>query len=131
MYTLEEMLRQREERLGKDHPEVQMLRNQIIAEQSGKNFRELYSELTELVESVDPSKGKGWPTSAEDAPQPTSILNGRNVKTSSIDDQSQQLVGDIMNSQEKKDPLLAAKQSRLLEILKNNQTMAEYLKLLG
>ena len=128
MYTLEERLRQREERLGKDHPEVQMLRNQIIAEQSGKNFRELYSELTELVEPVDPSIRD---TSAEDMPQPSSLLNGRNVKTSSIDDRSQQLVGDIMNSQEKKDPLLSAKQSRLLEILKNNQTIAEYLKLLG
>ena len=122
MYTLEEMLRQREERLGKDHPEVQMLRNQIIAEQSGKNFRELYSELTELVEPVDPSIRD---TSAEDMPQPNSLLNGRNVKTSSIDDRSQQLVGDIMNSQEKKDPLLSAKQSRLLEILKNNQALAE------
>ena len=122
MYTLEEMLRQREERLGKDHPEVQMLRNQIIAEQSGKNFRELYSELTELVEPVDPSIRD---TSAEDMPQPNSLLNGRNVNTSSIDDQSQQLVGDIMNSQEKKDPLLSAKQSRLLEILKNNQALAE------
>ena len=122
MYTLEEMLRQREERLGKDHPEVQMLRNQIIAEQSGKNFRELYSELTELVEPVDPSMRD---TSAEDMPQPNSLLNGRNVKTSSIDDRSQQLVGDIMNSQEKKDPLLSAKQSRLLEILKNNQALAE------
>lgn len=122
MYTLEEMLRQREERLGKDHPAVQMLRNQIIAEQSGKNFRELYSELTELEEPVDPSIRD---TSVEDVPQPNSILYGRNVKTSSINDKSQQLVGDIMNSQEKKDPLLAAKQSRLLEILKNNQTMAE------
>ncbi|CAM8656886.1 hypothetical protein MCEMSE6_02714 [Oxalobacteraceae bacterium] len=122
MYTLEEMLRLREERLGKDHPEVQMLRNQIIAEQSGKNFRELYSELTELVEPVDPSIRD---TSAEDMPQPNSLLNGRNVKTSSIDDRSQQLVGDIMNSQEKKDPLLSAKQSRLLEILKNNQALAE------
>ena len=122
MYTLEEILRQREERLGKDHPAVQMLRNQIIAEQSGKNFRELYSELTELEEPVDPSIRD---TSVEDVPQPNSILYGRNVKTSSINDKSQQLVGDIMNSQEKKDPLLAAKQSRLLEILKNNQTMAE------
>ncbi len=99
MYTLEEMLRQREERLGKDHPEVQMLRNQIIAEQSGKNFRELYSELTELEEPIDPSIRD---TSAEDIPQPKSLLNGRNVKTSSIDDRSQKLVGDIMNSQEKK-----------------------------
>jgi hypothetical protein len=98
MYTLEEMLRQREERLGKDHPAVQMLRNQIIAEQSGKNFRELYSEITELEEPVDPSKGQGWPTSAEDAPQPTSILYGKNLKTSSINDQSQQLVGDMVKS---------------------------------
>jgi len=122
MYTLEEMLRQREERLGKDHPAVQMLRNQIIAEQSGKNFRELYYELTELEEPVDPSIRD---TSAEDVPQPNTILYGRKVKTSSIDDQSQQLVGEIMNSQEKKDPLLSAKQSRLLEILKNNQTLAE------
>jgi hypothetical protein len=130
MYTLEEILRQREERLGKDHPAVQMLRNQIIAEQSGKNFRELYSEITELKESVDPSKGEGLPTSAEDAPQLTSILYGKNLKTCSINDQSQQLVGDIMNSQEKKDPLLAAKQSRLLKKIKNNLTMAEYLKLL-
>jgi len=73
MYTLEEMLRQREERLGKDHPEVQMLRNQIIAEQSGKNFRELYSELTELEEPVDPSIRD---TSVEDVPQPNSILYG-------------------------------------------------------
>ena len=99
-----------------------MLRNQIIAEQSGKNFRELYYELTELEEPVDPSIRD---TSAEDVPQPNSILYGRKVKTSSIDDQSQQLVGEIMNSQEKKDPLLSAKQSRLLEILKNNQTLAE------
>jgi hypothetical protein len=55
MHTLEEMLKIREERLGKDHPAVQMLRNQIIAEQSGKNFRELYSEITELEESVNSS----------------------------------------------------------------------------
>jgi hypothetical protein len=32
-----------------------MLRNQITAEQSGKNFRELYSEITELEKPVDPS----------------------------------------------------------------------------
>ena len=131
MLTLQELLEMEIKESGESAPLVQMLRNQITAEQSGKNFQELYSEITELEESVDPSKVKGWPTSAVDAPQPTSILNGRNVKTSSIDDRSQQLVGDIMNSQEKKDPLLSAKQSRLLEILKNNQTMAEYLKLLG
>ena len=68
---------------------------------------------------------EGWQTSAEDAPQPTSILYGKNLKTSSIHDQSQQLVVEIMNSQEKKDPLLSSKQSRLLETLKNIQTMAE------
>jgi hypothetical protein len=68
---------------------------------------------------------EGWQTSSEDAPQPNSILYGKNLKNSPINEQSQQLVGEIMNSQEKKDPLLAAKQKRLLEILKNNQTMAE------
>ena len=62
---------------------------------------------------------EGWQTSVEDAPQPTSILYGNNLKTSSINDQSQQLVVEIMSSQEKKDPLLSAKQSRLLETLKN------------
>ncbi len=56
MNTLEEMLKIREERLGKDHSAVQMLRNQIIAEQSGKSFQELYSERsTKLPKSVDPS----------------------------------------------------------------------------
>ena len=68
---------------------------------------------------------EGWQTSAEDAPQPTSILYGKNLKTSSINEQSQKLVGDIMNSQEKKDPSLAAKQRRLLQVLKNNQAMTE------
>ncbi len=47
MLTLEEMLKEQEARLGKDHPAVQMLRNQIEAERSGKGFRELY--LTEAV----------------------------------------------------------------------------------
>ena len=122
MSTLQEQLDRLIKRKGEQDPLVQMLRNQIIAEQSCKNFRELYSELTELEEPVDPSIKN---TSAEDMPQPNSLLNGRNVKTSSIDDRSQQLVGDIMNSQEKKDPLLSAKQSRLLEILKNNQALAE------
>jgi hypothetical protein len=127
MLTLQQQLERELKENGESDLVVQMLRNQIQAEKSGKNFQELYSEITELEESVDPSIRD---TSAEDVPQPNSILYGRNVKTSSIDDQSQQLVGDIMNSQEKKDQLLAAKQSRLLEILKNNQTMAEYLKLL-
>ena len=47
MLTLEEMLTEREQRLGKNHPAVQMLRNQITAEKSGKTFQELY--LTESV----------------------------------------------------------------------------------
>jgi hypothetical protein len=42
MLTLEELLKEREERLGKDHPAVQMLRNQIMAERSRASFRELY-----------------------------------------------------------------------------------------
>lgn len=42
MLTLEEMLKEREQRLGKNHPAVQMLRNQIIAEKDGKTFQELY-----------------------------------------------------------------------------------------
>ncbi len=42
MRTLEEMLREREQRLGKDHPALQMLRNQITAEKSGKTFQDLY-----------------------------------------------------------------------------------------
>jgi hypothetical protein len=42
MLTLEEMLTEREQRLGKNHPAVQMLRNQITAEKSGKTFQELY-----------------------------------------------------------------------------------------
>ena len=43
MNTLEEMLKEREERLGKDHPSVQMLRNQIHAERAGKSFQEIYT----------------------------------------------------------------------------------------
>ena len=42
MFTLEEMLAKREKRLGQNHPAVQMLRNQIAADKSGKTFQELY-----------------------------------------------------------------------------------------
>jgi len=55
MLTLEEMLKEREQRLGKDHPAVQMLRNQIAAEKSGKNFYELY---TSRGEETEPPKAK-------------------------------------------------------------------------
>ena len=56
MLTLEEMLKEREERLGKDHPAVQMLRNQIEAQKSGKNFQELY--LTGAVATRESSQVK-------------------------------------------------------------------------
>jgi hypothetical protein len=55
MSTLQEQLDRLTKRKGEQDPLVQMLRNQIIAEQSGKNFRELYSEITELEESVNSS----------------------------------------------------------------------------
>ena len=55
MLTLQEQLERELKENGESDPVVQMLRNQITAEQSGKNFQELYSEITELEESVDPS----------------------------------------------------------------------------
>jgi hypothetical protein len=59
MLTLEELLKEREARLGKDHPAVQMLRNQIMAEQSGKNLRELYTtgsvSIPERFRTIDPN----------------------------------------------------------------------------
>jgi hypothetical protein len=42
MLTLEEMLKERKQRLGSNHPAVQMLRNQIQAEKSGKTFHDLH-----------------------------------------------------------------------------------------
>ena len=42
MFTLEEMLKEREQRLGSNHPAVQMLRNQIQAKKSDKTFQDLY-----------------------------------------------------------------------------------------
>ena len=55
MSTLQEQLDRLIKRKGEQDPLVQVLRNQIQAEKSGKNFQELYSEITELEESVDPS----------------------------------------------------------------------------
>jgi hypothetical protein len=52
MLTLQQQLERELKENGESDPVVQMLRNQIQAEQSGKNFRELYSEITELEESV-------------------------------------------------------------------------------
>ena len=55
MLTLQQQLERELKENGESDPVVQMLRNQITAEQSGKNFRELYSEITELEESVNSS----------------------------------------------------------------------------
>ena len=55
MLTLQQQLERELKENGESDPVVQMLRNQIHAEQSGKNFRELYSEITELEESVNSS----------------------------------------------------------------------------
>jgi hypothetical protein len=71
---------------------------------------------------------KGWQTSVSNAPQPTSILYGSNLKTNQIDNQSVQLADEIMSSQERKVSALADKQKRLLDILKNNQAIAENTK---
>lgn len=49
MLTLEELLKERVQRLGRDHPAVQMLQNQITAEKSSKTFQELY--LTDSVKN--------------------------------------------------------------------------------
>jgi hypothetical protein len=68
---------------------------------------------------------KGWQTSVSNAPQPTSILFGSNLKTNEVDNQSAQLVEEIMSSQEQKAPALADKQRRLLEILKHHQAIAK------
>lgn len=56
MLTLKELLEEREQRLGKDHPAVQMLRDQINAEKSGKGFQELY--LTGAVGKRESSQDK-------------------------------------------------------------------------
>jgi len=68
---------------------------------------------------------EGWQTSAEDAPQPTSILYGKNLRANQVENQSIQIVEEIMSTQEQKVPALADKQRRLLEILKHNQAIAE------
>jgi hypothetical protein len=46
---LEELPKERKQPLGKDHPAVQMLRDQINEEKSGKTFQELH--LTGAVAS--------------------------------------------------------------------------------
>ena len=58
MLTLEEMLKEEIQRLGQDHPAVQMLRNQIAAEKSGKTLQEVY--LTGSVKK-QPSQAPAQP----------------------------------------------------------------------
>ena len=93
MSTLEDQLKREIEEYGMDSPVAQILRDEIRAQKSGKSFQSLY--LEKEPEASDPpsepgskATGKkegrliweGWQTSAEDAPQPVSILYGRNLK---------------------------------------------------
>ena len=56
MSTLQEQLDRLIKRKGEQDPLVQTLRNQIMAEQSGKNFQELY--LTGSVAKKESSQTK-------------------------------------------------------------------------
>jgi hypothetical protein len=92
MSTLEDQLKREIESHGVDSPVAQILRNQIQAQKSGKSFQSLYLEKEPEVERDDSSASKptgkkegrviwqGWQTSADDAPQPVSILYGRNLR---------------------------------------------------
>jgi hypothetical protein len=92
MSTLEDQLKREIKRHGADSPVAQILRNQIQAQKSGKSFQSLYLEKEPEVERDDSSASKptgkkegrviwqGWQTSADDAPQPVSILYGRNLR---------------------------------------------------
>jgi hypothetical protein len=55
MLTLQEQLERELKENGESDPVVQMLRKQIAAEKSGKNFYELY---TSRGEEPDPTKAK-------------------------------------------------------------------------
>jgi hypothetical protein len=59
MNTLQEQLDRLIKRKGEQDPLVQMLRNQIMAEQSGKNFQELYLtgsvSTPERFRTIDPN----------------------------------------------------------------------------
>jgi hypothetical protein len=89
MSTLEEQLKREIEEHGENSPIAQILRNQIRAQNEGLSLQSLY--LKKESESDKPNveaemKGKGsfiwlgWQASADDAPQPVSILYGRNLK---------------------------------------------------
>jgi len=59
MSALQEQLDRLIKRVGEQDPLVQMLRNQIMAEQSGKNFQELYLtgsvSTPERFRTIDPN----------------------------------------------------------------------------
>ena len=59
MSTLQEQLEQEIQERGENSPVAQMLRNQIMAEQSGKNFQELYTSgsvsIPERFRTIDPN----------------------------------------------------------------------------
>ena len=92
MSTLEEQLKREIQEHGEGSPVAQILRDQIRAQKSGKSFQSLYLEKEPEVERHDSSASKptgkkegrviwqGWQTTAEDAPQPVSILYGRNLR---------------------------------------------------
>ena len=92
MSTLEEQLKREIQEHGENSPIAQILRNQIRAQNEGLSLQSLY--LKKESESNKPDveaevKGKGsfiwlgWQASADDAPQPVSILYGRNLKKNS------------------------------------------------
>ena len=89
MSTLEEQLKREIQEHGENSPIAQILRNQIRAQNEGLSLQSLY--LKKESESDKPDveaemKGKGsfiwlgWQASADDAPQPVSILYGRNLR---------------------------------------------------
>ena len=83
MSTLEDQLKREIEEHGMNSPVAQILRDQIRAQKSEKSFQSLY--LEKEPDANDPlsepgSKATGsltwlsWQESAEEAPQPVSIL---------------------------------------------------------
>ena len=89
MSTLEEQLKREIEEHGENSPIAQILRNQIRAQNEGLSLQSLYlkkeSESNKTgVEAEMKEKGSfiwlGWQASADDAPQPVSILYGRNLR---------------------------------------------------
>ena len=89
MSTLEDQLKREIEEHGMDSPVAQILRDQIRAQKSEKSFQSLYLEKEPdandpLSEPGSKATGSltwlGWQESAEEAPQPVSILYGRNIR---------------------------------------------------